>query len=410
MLLEFSVTNFRSIKEKQTLSLLKSKLKDDGLEGNYSTITLSTGKTLDVLNSAVIYGANASGKSNLVLAMQTMFNIIEQSTNYQKNQGILGIELFSFSQENVKQPTEFELDFIDDGVRFVYGFSATQEKIIDEWLYQYPKGSPQNLIDRQATSQWGTMSGLKGKKKTWQESTKDNSLFFSTAVQLNSSQLTNIFYSIMKFRFAIHEFNHPMITIDAIENNGKKQQVLGFLNRADMSIKDIIIETKAVDMESIPENQRIVAEVDGIRVKTKHVETNIGFVHDNNVIFNLQSESSGTKKIFHLIGAWLDVLESGYCLVLDELQNSLHPKLVEYLVKMFHNPELNKNGAQLIFVTHETSLLDQDIFRRDQVWFCEKEDNATELFSLADFKVRKGVDDLEKAYLSGRYGAVPYLR
>jgi AAA15 family ATPase/GTPase len=102
-------------------------------------------------------------------------------------------------------------------------------------------------------------------------------------------------------------------------------------------------------------------------------------------------------------------LENGYTLILDELQNSLNPKLVEYLVKMFHNPKLNKNGAQLIFTTHETSLLDQNIFRRDQIWFCEKENNATEVFSLADFKVRKGVDDIEKAYLSGRYGAVPNL-
>ncbi|SMN00516.1 hypothetical protein SPONN_1747 [uncultured Candidatus Thioglobus sp.] len=395
MLLEFSVTNFRSIKEKQTLSLLKSKLKDDGLEGNYSTITLSTGKTLDVLNSAVIYGANASGKSNFLLALQVMQDIIKQSSGYSQNQNITNIESFLLSESSIKKPTEFEIDFVNIvGVRFVYGFSTTQEKIIDEWLYQYPKGRPQALIDRTNTYIWGAMGALKGNKKLWQESTKDNSLFLSTALQLNCHQLLEDVREmdyISCFSSDFHQSSIITLISDvAKEMINNKQEVLDFLQGADVGIDDFLfIEDKLNNTYAI---------------KLIHK------VNNNNRLFDLDKESNGTQKIIALAAFWIKALNNGYCIVLDELQNSLHPKLVEYLVKMFHNPEINKNGAQLIFVTHETSLLDQDIFRRDQVWFCEKQDNATELFSLADFSVRKGSENVEKFYLSGRYGAVPYLR
>jgi len=405
MILEFSVTNFRSIKEKQTLSLLKTKKNE--LKNNFTTLTLSTGKTLDVLNSAVIYGANASGKSNLIWALTMMLHNINNSFNYKQNESILSVEPFAFSTNDI---SEFELDFINDkGVRFVYGFSATQEKFIDEWLYQYPKGRPQVLIDRENTDTWGAMNALKGSKKLLKDSTKEVSLFLSTAYQLNNEQLSSVFQDISALQ-AIMETQNPHFTVFQIEQNNKKQAVLSFLNNADMDIKDIIIERHEVNGDNISKRVEVTAEVDGIQLESKYVETAIYIVHTDGVRFNLFQESSGTRKLFILIGIWLDVIEKGYTLILDELQNSLHPKLVEHLIKMFHNPEINKKGAQLIFVTHETSLLNQEIFRRDQIWFCEKKNNATELFSLAEFKVRKDVDDLEKTYLSGRYGAMPYLK
>ncbi len=403
MLLEFSVTNFRSIKEKQTLSLLKTKKNE--LENNFTTVSLSTGKTLDVLNSAVIYGANASGKSNLVCALNDMLVIINKSANFQLND-IIHIEPFILSTKTQNQPTEFELDFVDDGVRFVYGFSATKEKIIDEWLYQYPKGHPQVLIERTNTNTWGAMTALKGNKKLWQESTKDNSLFLSIATQLNAPQLACIFKAINKIKGAVTGIP-DIYTLDKLNTN--KQQVVDFLSFADINIVDI--DHQEIEPTEKEKNSILINGVE--QQVTKYRKSKIEFIHksDEGLLqsFIFGQESKGTQKLFLLVGAWLDVLENGYCLILDELQNSLHPKLVEYLVKMFHDPELNKNGAQLIFVTHETSLLDQEIFRRDQVWFCEKENNATELFSLADFSVRKGAENVEKFYLSGRYGAVPYL-
>lgn len=409
MLLEFSVTNFRSIKEKQTLSLLKTTKNE--LKDNFTTITLSTGKTLDVLNSAVIYGANASGKSNLVLALEVMLKIIKNSFSYQPNKGVKNIEPFLLAKESVSQPTEFELDLVNDEVRYVYGFSATQDKIIDEWLYQYPKGSPQSLIDRQSTSQWGSMSALKGKKKIWQESTKDNSLFLSTAVQLNSKLLATIFSAIDKIEITPGELSigFGFTCYQANKSKENTQKILHFMKKADIGIDGFSVLEEEISDEIkkfLEEKNKNLSKIKSLRVETQHTSDD-----GSMITFDFEDqESDGTKKLFRLAGIWLEVLENGYCLVMDELHNSLHPKLVKYLVKMFHDPEVNKHGAQLIFVTHETSLLNQETFRKDQVWFCEKENNVTEIFSLADFKVRKGVDDIEKAYLSGRYGAVPYLR
>jgi AAA15 family ATPase/GTPase len=400
MLLEFSVTNFRSIKEKQTLSFLKTKLKSDNLGGNYTTITLSTGKTLDVLNTAVIYGANASGKSNIVLALDVMVDIIRGKHIIPFDDSeIYNIVPFLLDRDSKNFPTELEIDFIDsNGVRFVYGFSVTREKIIDEWLYQYPKGRPQVLIDRENTNTWGTTTALKGHKKTWQQNTIDNRLFLNVAKDLNSEQLNNVYNSILSIKPILDDFNKDNTSRKLNNNKEYKSNVLNFINIADKNIIDIEVKEDE-DYIFYPPHE----EYDQFDVYiTRKIDDSI-------IKFNIYKESSGTQKIFALVSQWLDVLENGYTLILDELQNSLHPKLVEYLVKMFHNPKLNKNGAQLIFTTHETSLLDQNIFRRDQIWFCEKENNATEVFSLADFKVRKGVDDIEKAYLSGRYGAVPNL-
>jgi AAA15 family ATPase/GTPase len=418
MLLEFSVTNFRSIKEKQTISLLKTKKNE--LENNFTTITLSTGKTIDTLNGAVIYGANASGKSNLVLALEVMVNIVQNSAKYQPGEQIQEIEPYIFSDNSVNTPTEFEIDFIENGVRFVYGFSATREKIIDEWLYQYPKGRPQVLIERENTNSWGKMTALKGNKKVLIDSTKDNSLFLSTGTQLNNKQIRfNNFTS--QLEDTIDNFAG---TCYAIKEN--KQQILKIFNNMGFNLHDIWIDAPLKEYivpacyesykdENGEKKIKLVSEASTEKIEDFSVITkkDIYFIYKDsskNTLISLSQESQGTQKIFNIIGHWLFALENGYTLVSDELQNSLHPKLVEYFVQMFNNPELNTKGAQIIFTTHESSLLDQEIFRRDQIWFCEKENNATRVFSLTDFKVRKGVDDLEKAYLSGRYGAVPFLR
>jgi AAA15 family ATPase/GTPase len=200
----------------------------------------------------------------------------------------------------------------------------------------------------------------------------------------------------------------------ANENKERKEEILEFMKTADIGIEDFVVSKETAEEAKISDEMKELLVKKGedlSKIKLFKVESQHTSDDDSVVSFDFrEQESEGTQRLFKLSGPWLEVLEKGYCLVMDELHNSLHPKLVAYLVSMFHNPEINKHGAQLIFVTHETSLLNQDTFRKDQVWFCEKENNVTELFSLADFKVRKGVDNLESAYLSGRYGAVPYLK
>jgi len=143
-----------------------------------------------------------------------------------------------------------------------------------------------------------------------------------------------------------------------------------------------------------------------VSVKTAHVSDN-----GKKVLFDLGDESDGTQKIFALAGPWLDTLENGYVLVIDELHDNLHPLIVEFLVKLFHGKETNPRNAQLIFSTHDTSILNQEVFRRDQIWFCDKDRHqATKLYPLTDFSPRKGIENLERGYLSGRYGALPYLK
>jgi hypothetical protein len=143
-----------------------------------------------------------------------------------------------------------------------------------------------------------------------------------------------------------------------------------------------------------------------VQILTQH-QTEDG----NRIEMDLSDESDGTQKLFCYAGPWMDTLANGHVMVVDELHDNLHPLLVQYLVAMFHNPDLNPHGAQLIFTTHETSILNQDLFRRDQVWFCERgEDQSTRLYPLSDFAVRKGTENIERGYLSGRYGALPFLK
>ncbi len=410
MLLEFSVTNFRSIKEKQTISFIKAKLKDNNLKDNYTTVSLSRNqkqtKSLEVLRSAVMYGANASGKSNIVLALKVMIDVIDDSFGYKQNEGIPNIEPFLLSNTTRNQPTEFEIDFINnENIRMVYGFSATKEKIIDEWLFSYPKGRAVTLIERTDTHHWGKMDALKGNKKAWKDSTKDNSLFLSTARQYNSEQL--------KFkiglRFLDEDIGVPVITHKKSEEN--KEKILDFLKESDSNITEFTSKEKLVTEQDLPDFIKNHIESSGEDInkfKTLEVKTYHQSEEGETIEFKFKKqESQGTQKMFALAGYWLDVLENGYTVVIDELNNSLHPHLVKFLVNKFHS-SANTNGAQLLFTTHETSLLNPQIIRRDQVWFCDKSHNATAIYSLVEFRSRKD-DAFEKFYLSGRYGAIPYI-
>jgi hypothetical protein len=168
-----------------------------------------------------------------------------------------------------------------------------------------------------------------------------------------------------------------------------------------MDIEDIEIE----DIDNSSSLSVLAQLANRIKVKMWHKDS-----AGNSVALDLKEESDGTQKLFAFIGPWLDSLEKGHVLLIDELHDNFHPLMVKFLVDLFHNTATNKTNAQLIFTTHETSILSQDVFRRDQIWFCEKQNKATVLYSLVEFKPRKGVTDLEKAYLSGRYGALPYFK
>jgi hypothetical protein len=311
--------------------------------------------------------------------------------------------------------------FISEGIRYQYGFSATKKRVIEEWLIAYPKGRPQRWFSRAFNNEteayeYKFSDYLLGQKSVWQNSTRSNALLLSTAVQLNSDQLKPVFNW---FKEQLRPTNidgwGPSFTASMCEDNTTKKEILKFLKAADFDIHDIKIETEKFDPNSLPDEfpddvkEKIIKEMKGkelIDIKTLH-KTDTG----NLVPLDFEDESDGTKKFFSFAGPWIDILKNGYVLIVDELHDSLHPKMVKYLVELFHNEKTNPKNAQLIFTTHETSILNQEVFRRDQVWFCEKDSSqATILYPLSDFSPRKDKENIELGYLSGRYGALPFIR
>ena len=410
MLIDFKVKNYRSIKDEQDLNMTSSKHKE---HLDTHTFETNTSTPMHLLKTAAIYGANAAGKSNFIKALKAMQEIVVYSaTKYQRG-NLLPVTPFLFDTASKTEPTEFEVTFLADGVRYQYGFSATKEYIVEEWLIAYPKGRPQNWFARVLNTktinlsyEWQFGEKFTGQKQLWQESTRANALFLSTAIQLNSEQLKPVFDWFDKtLRITGVGGWNLKYTIELYKQNKHKESILEFLRMADMDIDDIEIEEKRVTNEQSAEAASWHNYFYPQNVKMWHKDNS-----GNKVALDLKDESDGTQKLFAFIGPWLDSLEKGHVLLIDELHDNFHPLMVKFLVDLFHSNITNKSNAQLIFTTHETSILSQDVFRRDQIWFCEKKNKATELYSLVEFKARKGVTDLEKAYLSGRYGALPYFK
>ncbi|MCY4051019.1 MAG: ATP-binding protein [Gammaproteobacteria bacterium] len=316
----------------------------------------------------------------------------------------------------------FEKVFIIDNVRYQYGFATTQDRIVEEWLLSYPKGRPQQWLTREwnesvGDHDWQLGNNLIGEKKLWKKLTRENALFLPTAVQLNSNQLRPIY---IWFKHTLRTANmagwSPKFTASLCQRNGiEKLHVMKFLQAADLGIDDIVVKENEFDYSVLPDNmphfikEKIKHEMKDeqlLEIMTSHIDT-----EGRAELFDIDDESHGTKKMFSLAGPWIDSLKKGYILVIDELNVGLHPLLLKYLINLFNNSKTNPKNAQLVFTTHETSILNQALFRRDQIWFCEKDNqNVSKLYPLADFSPRKGRENLEQAYLSGRYGSLPYVK
>jgi len=421
MIIEFKVTNYRSIKETQTLSMFKSKYYDDLEEKN--CFDSGVGGLAKLLRTAVIYGPNAAGKSNLIRAIHFMQSFVLQSHKHQEGWRI-NVMPFVLSSDSRVKPSEFEVFFIQDGVRYQYGFALNSERVTEEWLLAYPEGKQQRWFQRlydekTQKDSWYFGSKFVGRKQLWQDSTRKNALFLSTAIQLNNEQLKPVF-EWFRNRLAVilppHNINLNF-SINKCASEEGKAKIMEFMNAADLSISGINIELKKIPIPISPEvlPPNIPQELKERMVKDLHEKgvPLIRFQHldDKNepVFFGFEDESDGTKKLFAFAGPWLDVMEKGRVLFIDELDTSLHPLLVRYLIETFHDSKTNPHNAQLIFITHNTSLLDVELFRRDQVWFMEKnQKNATTMYPLSDFRARKK-EAIEKRYLQGRYGALPFI-
>ncbi|MFP4147280.1 MAG: AAA family ATPase [Halorhodospira sp.] len=424
MLVEFTVTNFRSFSEPQTLSLVASRQRGHEAHG---LLPSDDPKVVpDLLRGAAIYGPNASGKSNLIKALGNLRHLVLQSAKESQAGEPVAVTPFHLRENSGTEPTELEVHFIQEGARYQYGVAATPECIEEEWLIAYP---PHRRVQKGQTwfhrrydperkrMSWKFGEHFRGKRKLLTETTRDNALFLSTAAQLNHRQLMPVFQWFQeRLGPTIQPPGlHPGRTIERCEDSQERERILDFLRQADPDIIDVQIESRPFSSDALPETMpkelkaKIGKDLEGSPMKR------VWLTHESQgtgaqMQLPLGDESAGTQRLFSWAGPWLDVLDRGMILFVDELDNSMHPLLVRHLLHLIQSPETNPHGAQIVLTTHDTGLLgDRDLLRRDQVWFTEKgQDGATELRPLTDYRPRKE-EALEAGYLRGRYGAVPML-
>ena len=426
MLVEFKVGNYRSFREEQTLSLVASK--DTELKNNY----IDQDK-FRLLKTAGIYGPNASGKSNLIRALSTMKKIIEEPAKPREK---LPVTAFKLDDKYSKKPSSFVVTFYKGKTRYQYGFTSTSERICDEWLYAYPKGrirdTAQTWFDRKfnrktGKTEWKFGPYLKGEKEKLKNRTKNNVLFLSAGAQWNNEQLAAIYeWFSEKILIILPSERSPVLTINMLMSSEKdekwKEVAYDYINSmmrcADFGIHGINIKKGKFAPEEIEKFQFPLDMPEEVRDKILRDlkgKIEVEFVHQTeptgkDIHFSDLEESDGTRRFFELSGPWLLAILKGMTLFIDELESSLHPHLVKELIKFIQNPKLKRKGAQLIFATHDTTLLEPDLFRRDQIWFTEKDEHSsTRLYPLSDYKPRKD-EAIQKGYLSGRYGAIPIIK
>jgi len=427
MLIEFKVANYRSIRETQTLSLVANAGRE-----HLETHTCQSGLRVPnrLLRCAIIYGPNAAGKTNVIRALEALKNLVVGSAVALPT-AETPHDPFKLSSETRQAPSSFEVSFVQENILYEYGIKISSDRIHEEWLREYPSGRGRELFVRKYNRRkndydWKFSNAFRGNRSLWRTSTRENALFLSTAAQLNSIQLLPVFAWFERRVVMISGIGglNAGLTLRRLSTDEGKLSLLPFVQTADPGIADVGIKRAAIP-GARPMPMAIGGAVafpgvpgqvifDQAAPNQPPDQVTISFAHgsiddDTQISIDLFQESAGTRALFMAAGALLQVLQRGEILLFDEIDTSLHPLLTRFLIENFHSSETNPNGAQLVCTTHDTTLLDRDIFRRDQIWFVEKgEDKATKLFPLSDFSPRKD-ESLEKSYLRGRYGALPIV-
>lgn len=381
MLLRFTFGNFRSFRNEQELSLIAGSGSDT--EASFPV----PGVKEAILPVCGIYGANASGKSNVLKALSFVQEAVLNSHRLWEPSGPIPIQMFKGDSDGT---AEFVVDFVVEAVRYQLGFKATSMEIAEEWLFSYPNGRKQNLYTRSGPAAITFGRTLAGDNRTIASLMRKNSLYLSTAAQNNHEALRpvyNWFHRSIDFVFE-RSIDFAGETGSMCRFDEPRQEILDMMRFADLGVVSLRLE-----------------DVTGI-------DPGIRFLHsvgDKVVEFDPNDESQGTAAYFSLLGPVLTALKRGAVLAVDEIDSSLHPSLTAFLVRLFGNKNSNPTAAQLIFSTHDTSLLSDGILKRDQVWFTEKDRvGVSQLYPLTDFKPRTG-ENFEKRYLQGRFGAIPFI-
>lgn len=376
-----------------------------------------------LLASAAIYGPNAAGKTNLLKALQFMQFVVVNSAQ-QVATTLAQYAPFKFDLLTRQAPSEFEVTFGDSesGSSYQYSFSLDAERIHKERLVEYKATRPSLIFDRSYVGKktteydWEFGNSFKGNRIVWRDSTRKDALFLSTAAQLNSTQLLPIFTWFQKRLVPIvgaSTFN-ANLTLQILSQPGGKERLLPFIREADFTVADVEVQREPIKFENLLLRAGLPMQLpllDAGAPNEPPMQAKVTFSHGTKdpVQIDLSDESNGTQALFKTAGAWLNVIANGEVLLVDEIDTSLHPLLVKFLIDRFHSPETNPCHAQLICTTHNTMLLSQEVFRRDQIWFVERDDSyASRLYPLTNFSPRKD-EVIERWYMRGRYGALPIL-
>ena len=419
MLVEFNTSNNRSFKRKNTLSMVATSIKD--LEDE-AIINLDR---VNLLKSAAIYGANASGKSNLLNSMGQMRWLVLKSATESQADDPLGITPYLLDAKSSKKPTSFEMIFIIDKIKYRYGYEVNNKRILSEWLFETIKVKENPLFVRD--KDYIEMVDKFSEGDRLEDKTRPNALFLSVVAQFNGKISTKILSWYRNFNM-VHGIKDDLyfgLTAEMLEDKKTSKIILDFMKFADLGINnmklkelensfsdfDINILSKKgkKDLKEVIEEMKSEKLTDIITYHNKYDD-------NKNIIgeaeFSLSSqESQGTNKFFNIIGAIVDVLLNGEILVIDEFNTRLHPLLTRKIIEIFNSKKGNPNDAQLIFTTHDTNLLDREIFRRDQIYFTEKDQyGESHLYSLIEYKTKPRNDEAyEKNYIAGKYGGIPFI-
>lgn len=384
MLIQFTVENHRSIRNSAVISFAASKDKtfDDRLLQAYEKK-----KLLPVI---AIYGANAAGKTNMLNAMMTMREMVVGASAKISKGELLPWAPFGRTTE----PTSFEAVFVYDQIRYTYGFTFDSQHIINEYLYHWPNGRETLIFTR--NEQTFKFRENITEQITLSKRTPVNKLYLVSSNNWNLPQTEKAYrWFLEKFTFlSKNDLLTSQLVAQIVSNDDKKGKILKELLLADLGITDVVVKNDPLGLPVITATHRILKN-DG---STEYFQLSI------------DQESSGTQRYLARIGAWLQAIEQGSLLVVDEVEDSLHPLLTRHLISLIQDPNINIDGTQLIFTTHDAMLMDLQLFRRDQIWFAEKNERscATEFYSLASFSPRKG-ENVRKGYLQGRFGAIPFI-
>lgn len=418
MIIDFTISNFRSIKDEQTFSLFAE------TPGNYllENFVNPAGEKVSTLKSAGLYGANASGKSNLLLAFHALQYIIVASGDLKEGDEIDCYDPYLLNERKKSSPTQFEIEFFapnvendqSDPVRYRYCVAFTAHKIVEEHLVFYPSGQRASVFDRRNEDTWQTISFgslYKGGKKRL-PFFANNAYLSKAGDSADSPQMIRNVYNYFRKHLRHLAAGERAVKLNWFEEPRLVEKVSSLLSLVDTGISNIRFqETADSDHIKMPDD---VPEEIKMRI-LKDIRNRPFFAHltdtGKNEYFEERQESAGTRKFFYLAPILIEVLSNGGVLIMDELDNSMHPFMAELIIKLFNDPRINGGNAQLIFSTHNINLMSAELLRRDQIWLAEKHQGATYFFSLDEFdkKKVKPKSPFSQWYAEGRFGGIPAI-